>query len=131
MGLDMYAYKVAKEHAVGDFEIARDEEQIGIIEDNDLHYWRKHHDLHGWMERLYREKGGTKESFNCVPVRLTREDLDRLYEDVVNNRLPQTTGFFFGNNPPDLESIAEDVKFIKKARDAIDDGFEVYYDSWW
>ena len=131
MGLDMYAYKVAKEHALGDFEIARDEEDIGIIEDNDLHYWRKHHDLHGWMERLYRAKGGTKESFNCVPVRLTREDLDRLYEDVVNNRLPKTTGFFFGDNPPDLESIAEDVDFIKKARAAIDEGFEVYYDSWW
>jgi len=131
MGLDMYAYKVAKEHALGDFEIARNEEGVGIIADNDLHYWRKHHNLHGWMEKLYRSKGGTKESFNCVPVRLTREDFDLLYEDVVNNRLPQTAGFFFGNNPPDLDSIAEDIMFIKKARDAIDEGFEVYYDSWW
>lgn len=129
MGLDMYAWRVRKEHAIGDFEIARNES--GDSEVEEIFYWRKHHDLHGWMERLYREKGGDAESFNCVKVRLTKEDLDRLVSDVSGNRLPQTTGFFFGNNPPDFESMAQDMEFISKAIEAIEAGDAVYYDSWW
>ena len=101
MGLDMYAWRVKAEDAVGDFEVASESDGFSKVEE--LFYWRKHHDLHGWMENLYREKGGTKESFNCVKVRLTKEDLERLASDVVANRLPQTTGFFFGDNPPDAE----------------------------
>jgi hypothetical protein len=96
-----------------------------------LWYWRKHHDLHGWFEKLYRAKGGTKESFNCVKVRLQPHDLDALQFDLLNSALPETTGFFFGNNPPDLESLSGDLKFIQAARDAIAAGDAVYYDSWW
>jgi len=73
MGLDMYAWRVAAKDAIGDFEIARNEENSAKVEE--MFYWRKHHDLHGWMERLYRSKGGPAASFNCIPVRLTMEDL--------------------------------------------------------
>jgi hypothetical protein len=83
------------------------------------------------MERLYRAKGGDKESFNCVPVRLTEFDLDALQFDLLNNNLPETQGFFFGTNPPDDESLKEDLQFIQSARDAIREGDAVYYDSWW
>lgn len=70
MGLDMYAHYLhdAPAKAV-DFEV----ENYG-----ELHYWRKHPNLHGWMERLYRKKGGREDSFNCVNVLLTADDLDRL-----------------------------------------------------
>lgn len=34
----------------------------------ELHYWRKHPNLHGWMEQLYRDKGGAEEIFNCAAV---------------------------------------------------------------
>jgi hypothetical protein len=129
MGLDMYAWRVKAEDAIGDFEIAKDSEGQSKIEE--MFYWRKHHDLHGWMEKLYRNKGGAKESFNCVPVRLTTENLDALQFDLLNDALPETQGFFFGNNPPDLETLAEDLKFIQAARDAINEGDAVYYDSWW
>jgi len=121
MGLDMYAVKTKT--PVDDFSTGGETEE--------LHYWRKHHDLHGWMERLYRAKGGSEESFNCTHVRLTPDDLDNLEHDVRNNKLPETTGFFFGNFPPDDESIKNDLDFIEKARTAIKDGFAVYYDSWW
>ncbi|ASY66520.1 hypothetical protein SJ05684_b55380 (plasmid) [Sinorhizobium sojae CCBAU 05684] len=30
-----------------------------------LHYWRKHPNLHGWMEHLY-PRGGKDAIFNCV-----------------------------------------------------------------
>ena len=97
----------------------------------EIQYWRKHHDLHGWMENLYRVKGGKAESFNCVNVRLNEEDLDKLEHDITNNNLPHTTGFFFGNNPPDSESIAQDLQFIRNARNAIAEGKAVFYSSWW
>lgn len=125
MGLDMYAYSVAKNKGNEEFVIA---EGNGTAE---VAYWRKHYDLHGWMERLYRSKGGTKESFNCVAVRLTLEDLDALQADLMESALPETTGFFFGTNPPDEDSLREDLVFVAKARTEIAMGREVYYDSWW
>lgn len=130
MGLDMFAWSVNKEDAIDALTI-RSKEDGREGELNELYYWRKHHDLHGWMEKLYRRKGGTEQSFNCCPVQLTIEDLDALQFDLLNDGLPETTGFFFGDNPPDLESLKEDLKFIQAARDAIADGKVVYYDSWW
>jgi hypothetical protein len=50
---------------------------------------------------------------------------------VTDNDLPKTTGFFFGDNPPDEESVKKDLEFIQKARDAIKAGKAVFYDSWW
>ena len=129
MGLDMYAWRVAAKDAIGDFEVAEDENGERNVEE--LYYWRKHHDLHGWIERLYREKGGDAESFNCIKVRLTMEDLQRLAHDVTHGKLPETTGFFFGNNPPDADSIAQDMEFVGKAMAIVAGGDAVYYDSWW
>ena len=121
----MYAVAVSKEKSIDQFTIAPDSDN------EELQYWRKHRDLHGWMEQLYRAKGGTKESFNCVPVQLTVEDLDQLQSDLLSEKLPQTQGFFFGTNPPDLESLKEDLMFIQKCRIALKEGKTVYYDSWW
>jgi hypothetical protein len=124
MGLDMYAWAVKSEDVLDDVSFNKDAEK------EEIQYWRKYHDLHGWMEGLYRERGGT-ETFNCVPVRLHETDLDALERDVKKGLLPETTGFFFGNNPPDAESIADDLLFISKARQCIANGLAVYYDSWW
>ena len=130
MGLDMYAFSVAKENAIDDFKIALGTDGF-MIQKEELFYWRKHHDLHGWMERLYRSKGGSKESFNCEALKLTSRDLDALELDVTTNSLPETKGFFFGVNVPDEESIESDLEFISKAREAIQMGDCVYYYSWW
>lgn len=120
MGLDMYAFtQKAKPQTPVDFEPDTPTE---------LHYWRKHPNLHGWMEALYFEKGG-QQSFNCVPVELTIEDLDRLEADLSLSNLPQTEGFFFGQTQGD--ELDDDLTFIAKARAAIANGLTVYYDSWW
>ena len=129
MGLDMFAYSVAAEDVLDGDEIAKDEN--GQWKTTELFYWRKHHDLHGWMNDLYRSRGGTEASFNCIPIRLYPEDLDALEKDVRENKLPRTTGFFFGDNPPNDDSIEEDLEFIEAARGAITDGHAVFYDSWW
>jgi len=68
--------------------------------------------------------------FNCQPIRLTVGDLDQLEMHVKNNTLPDTEGFFFGVDSDD-HYREQDLKFIKTARQAIADGFDVYYQSWW
>ena len=132
MGLDMYAFTVAAD-AAGD-NVVDLETNYGTdneLAKTELFYWRKFNALHGWMEDLYRIKGGAKESFNCTTVRLTSKDLDRLEMDTGNNKLVPINGFFFGEQtlyPEDLESVAI---FVAKAREALDYGKAVYYDSWW
>lgn len=127
MGLDMYAFALPAD-SVGDKVT-----DVEWLDDNriELFYWRKFNALHGWMENLYRIKGGAKASFNCTIVRLDAKDLDRLEMDTGNNKLVPVNGFFFGEQtiyPEDLESVAT---FIAKARQALADGLAVYYDSWW
>ena len=127
MGLDMYAFAVPAD-SVGDKVT-----DVEWLDDDriELFYCRKFNALHGWMENLYRLKGGAKASFNCTTVRLDAKDLDRLEMDTGNNKLVPINGFFFGVTeiyPEDLESVAD---FVAKARQALADGNAVYYDSWW
>lgn len=134
MGLDMYAFTVAAKDAgdnVVDLEVYDNENNTYLIDKTEIFYWRKFNALHGWMENLYRLKGGVKEIFNCTTVRLDAKDLDRLEMDTGNNKLVPINGFFFGEQtiyPEDLESV---TAFIAKAREALADGQAVYYDSWW
>lgn len=124
MGLDMYAFATpSKPETETDFRIPKD----GIT--TELAYWRKHPDLHGWMETLYRKKGGTEDDFNVVNLLLTPEDIDTLDEAVRNDFLPPTQGFFFGQS--DGSEKDHDMAFIAKAREAHAAGLTVYYTSWW
>ena len=99
-----------------------------IVVAKEIAYWRKHPDLHGWMENLYREKGGREQSFNGDLVVLTLADLDRLEEDILRKNLPKTRGFFFGESG---EISLKDLEFILEARKAIQEGDTVFYDSSW
>lgn len=126
MGLDMYAFIVDADK-VGDkvTDVALGDTATEIC------YWRKFNALHGWMEDLYRQKGGSKESFNCTTVRLTANDLDRLEMDTGNNKLVPVNGFFFGAQEIDSEDLESVAVFVKTAKQAIADGSAVFYDSWW
>lgn len=121
MGLDMYAMTTRKAPpAPVDFKTG---------ETNEIAYWRKHPNLHGWMEQLYRQKGGSAELFNCVNVQLTAEDLDRLEKDIRSGNLPETDGFFFGES--DGSERDDDLAFVGSAREALAQGLTVFYTSWW
>lgn len=125
MGLDMYAFVVPESGAKGDFEMDSEFR-------NELAYWRKHNALHAWMEQLYRAKGGDAESFNCIPLRLTREDLNKLIDDAKAFRLQSATGYFWGSAYDyDKATAAQDIEFAHKALAELDKGYSVYYDSWW
>jgi hypothetical protein len=123
MGLDQYA--TARKG-----EAQTDDEGYTYYEDSkELAYWRKHPSLQGWMEDLWIEKGNSGE-FNCVDVELTLGDLDSMEEALDENALPETVGFFFGENSE--EHYAEqDREFIVNARAAIKQGYTVVYSSWW
>lgn len=126
MGLDQFAYKVKKEDMVDDVTIKEDAELVEIFS------WRKHPNLHWWMERLYEDTIGQSIDsghFNCIPVRIYEEDLDELEKDILTGALPERTGFLFGESGDYHDK--ETLRFIEEARQVIKDGFAVYYDSWW
>lgn len=161
MGLDMYVRKTKQElpAAVGFRYVRResfnkypedyDEEWLShphIIteedEETDLYYWRKHPNLHGWFGKLYAEKHGVDDDSDGVdgwglasegnfagPVQVVAEDLDRLERLVEADGLPRTEGFFFGASGP--EDKKDDRLFIAKAREALDDGYSLFYWASW
>lgn len=124
MGLDQYARTIDKDGNT--VEIA---------------YWRKHPNLQGWMENLWESKGkpglddanmggNGMSDFNSIPITLNKDDLDDLEDAVRGSGMPSTVGFFFGSNSDDHYK-RQDLDFIEQARDAIDNGFTVVYDSCW
>ena len=138
MGLDMFAYRAKQTplKETDDLFVSEKEEYIdlfskGYSDHEEFFYWRKHPNLHGWMEELYREKGGESDTFNCTPVVLTTEDLDNLEAAIKGGKLPNTNGFFFGESEGDEEEINEDLRFVTEARNSIAEGYTVWYDSWW
>lgn len=126
MGLDMYAFAVKATKDMPDVDF-KPEENSSV----ELAYWRKFNHLHGWMEQLYRAKGGAKASFNCTTVRLDEKDLDNLMHAIGTDKLAHCPGFFFGGEEMYAEDVASAVRFIYKARAAIAGGMAVFYDSWW
>ena len=123
MGLDQYAYVNSQEDTR-----------------NEMAYWRKHPNLQGWMEQLWESKGRPLEhmsdpeyfdgSFNCIPVELTMEDIEKLEKDILYGGLPGTTGFFFGEDS-DTYYKEQDLKFVMDAKQEIIAGNRVFYSSWW
>lgn len=109
MGLDMIAYY--RNSKGKDFE---------------FHSWRKHPDLHGWFESLYRYKSGDLlRNFNQIELSLTSSDLDMLESDVLNRVLPHTDGFFFGESSYD--AVIDDLVFIMEAKSIIKKGKPIFY----
>lgn len=131
MGLDQYAYSAASPG------------QKKVI---DLAYWRKHPNLHGWMERLWLKKLDVPKNdqdqfiqnkypptdFNGVELELKWEDIIQLESDILNGSVSKlnTTGFFFGT-PSDDHYREYDLKFILLAKAELFTGLKVFYNSSW
>ena len=127
MGLDMYAYAAAKPKAdTGQREIA---------------YWRKHPNLHGWMEQLWTQKGcpgvdlknyapDRDPDFNGIELDLTWDDLEALERAITHKQLPPTSGFFFGQDSDD-EYRESDLAFVRAAKAEVFLGLKVFYNSSW
>ena len=115
--------------------------------------WRKHPNLQGWMERLWRKRkyGDSAnpdpitglgydnhtcmaDPFNQEEVELTLDDIERLRLDILNKTLNgghgDTTGFFFGDSSDEYYRET-DIEFCDKAEAALNKGCKVIYYSWW
>ena len=140
MGLDMYAYVAAKEGQQREFyesaEFDDDTKEFvnkTVEQPREIAYWRKHPNLHGWMEQLWKSRnGGNGDSatFNGIELELTWEDLEVLELDIIAGTLPGTSGFFFGNEA-DEHYKEQDLKFVRDARAELFCGLKVFYNSSW
>lgn len=108
MGLDQYATAVKGEDKI------------------ELKYWRKHANLNGWMERLWKAKGNSVE-FNCEDLELTKQDLLALRAELYH--LPTATGFFWGTSQPYQDKDTEE--FVERALELINKGYTILYSCWW
>jgi hypothetical protein len=78
------------------------------------------------MSDLYSRRGG-KGEFNCVELKLTEADLQKLETEY--RSLNVARGFFWGESRPEDNDSTED--FLTLAYKALDDGYEIIYTSWW
>lgn len=151
MGLDMYAYVGQRGQRDAfweqDLEMNPETREFeappgGVERPREIAYWRKHPNLHGWMEQLWIRKRNAEGNpvvedvdnlvgdFNGVELELTWEDIDELEIAVKKRNLPATTGFFFGKSA-DQAYYADDLAFIQKARAELFMGLQVFYNSSW
>ena len=138
MGLDQYAYVAAKAGAYDEYYSDEnydkaDGDPTKVSKPRELTYWRKHPNLQGWMKQLWEEKNPNDTevtSFNGIEVELTWEDLERLELDIISGGLPETTGFFFGEDSNEFY-YDNDLEFVKNAKAEIFIGLRVFYNSSW
>ena len=99
-------------------------------------YWRKHSDLHGYMEKLYRARPETPQyelerEFNCVDVILEKSDIETLIKDLkahIAREIPFeiARGFFWGSShDSDYENSLEVFEAILKVAD-FDNDYVIY-----
>jgi hypothetical protein len=144
MGLDQYMYVAtqagqrSKFYETGRYDPESHEfTNTDIEEPREIGYRRKHPNLHGWMERLWEEKGRPNDRedvpmFNGIELELTWSDIERLHDDIINNRLSATTGtvFFYGEDVDEYYK-QDDLAFVKQARAELFLGLKVFYNSSW
>ena len=148
MGLDMYAYVANKAGQQREFyDGAGFDKETGdyvnpaVTKPREIAYWRKHPNLHGWMESLWKrrlheankeepEDNGWGSTFNGIELELSWEDLEELERAVTHGQLPSTQGFFFGDGADDFYK-EQDLEFIKNARAELFLGLKVFYNSSW
>ena len=115
MGMDSNVYAVPIDCVIDDFSF----EEKGNSEGG-FFYWRKHHDMHNWMKKLFIKKGGdfSKHQFNCEYIRLTMEDIEDLEKNMD----------WYEEQP---EPYYQDFRFISEAKIYLNDGFAIYFVSWY
>ena len=143
MGLDMYAYVGTQGQRDAFYEGSEWDKELGeyvnptVSKPRELAYWRKHPNLHGWMEQLWIQKTNAQtdrddrdSGFNGVELELTWEDIERLEQAILGNTLPHTQGFFFGESSDDYYRD-QDLEFVKNAKAELFCGLKVFYNSSW
>ena len=139
MGLDQYAYAAATDKQYDEYweggsfdDKTHDYSNPTVAKPREIAYWRKHPNLHGWMEELAEKKGLEYHSFNGIEVELTWEDVDQLEKDIKSGVVAsmETIGPFFGN-PSDDFYYENDLQFCVDAKAELFLKRKVFYNSSW
>lgn len=130
MGLDMYFY-ATKNKEITEEKLNNAEVDNVFSEVIEVSYFRKHPNLHGQIEQYYLNKHKVSDDFefNCVYHNLSKEECEEILEMSKNNLLPYTQGFFFGESTKDDNK--ETIECMEKLIELINDGYQVFYYSWW
>lgn len=130
MGLDMYAITTDKTPLTEvDFRIR--DLMIRNPVDYEFFYWRNHHSLHRWMEKLYRQKNGAFDTFNYNGLVVNSQDLNQLENDILENKLTYKTGRCLLGKFDQRKQKQKDLKFIREARKAVKNGNAIIYLASW
>ena len=139
MGLDQHLYSMEQDI---DPNTMYDNYVDGTIDD--VGYWRKHPDLHGYIEALWVEAGHPGadspvedggfgwSTFNGVPFELSEEDILNIIECSKKGSFGEydnTTGFFFGEtcDRHHTDTIVIMTEALKLKRQ----GKKIVYNSSW
>lgn len=113
MGLDMFAHKTRERISMEtDFLVEMSE---------GIEYWQNHDLLNQWMMNLYDMKGGNNSD---TTVMLDEDDLDELEETLLAGDLP-----FFRSRGNEAAALPKDLNFVRLAREALAEGYTVFYFS--
>ena len=142
MGLDMY---LDKEKFYGSY-INKEERPLidgfnsceNLTIKGQIGYWRKANAIHGWF--VENVQGGEDNSDSFYVSKDELLNLESLIKKTLSNKesaednLPTREGFFFGSQLYDnsyFNDLKETLEIIKKALEAIEQGFDIYYSSSW
>ena len=132
MGMDQYAYRVKKANVFSDFYFHRGFRlQNGfdtLGNEVDYYTWDDFPELYNFMKDVYEKKGGKKE-FNLITIRISAEDLYRLYEAAQNDDFYKDN--YIETNENRKYKYDYLMEFIHKAREAIKEGDYIYYEPWY
>ena len=134
MGLDQIAYKLKKNFINKNVDFSLNDiaryggGAVALAEMDEFAFWRKHWHFDQFMEKLYFNKGGKEEIFNCCWLKLSAKDLDNLE---IHLQIDQKYKEYDQYQEYEGELKDYDAKFIAQARDALKNGFDIIYTNNW
>ena len=134
MGLDMYmtGRKYIGGHWQRDEPIRKEDNRLIDSIEVHLGYWRKHRKLHGFIVNTFAD--GVDD---CRKIELSTGSLRQIAKALRSNVLPETEGFFFGDEGMDKQEKERSEEYAKQMEDAIkwlkagDWERSVYYRASW
>tara|TARA_R100001480_G_scaffold125060_1_gene123264 strand:+ start:1075 stop:1452 length:378 start_codon:yes stop_codon:yes gene_type:complete len=125
VGLDMFLrgkkYHMDRRRKIEGFELESETFELG--------YWRKHPNLHGYIVEKFADGQD-----NCQSIYLETKNLERILGAVMQDGLPHTTGFFFGESESaDYQDTAKQIEGAIKWLNVKDNDVlrSVYYWASW
>lgn len=113
----------------------------GVVDKDLSIYWRKANQLRQWFVDNIEELNVDD---NCVPVKVTKENLKNLYDDITlvlkdhscaSEIMPTSQGFFFGSNEYDegyFSTLERTAKFLNELLPKLDlNEYDIEYIDWW